>query len=176
MNSFAVSVCVLICFSAKTQIVCTPKEVRTEVVILASAERVWNLLTNTDEYKNWHPYITAVEGELKVHKKLKVHTIDKQKKEDSFGAYVLTYLPNKELSWGGSLGFLFRAKHYFIILPINKESVLFSQGEYWRGWLGKWFGKKIYKATFENFNNMNQIMKLMLEPTIEQKPEVLNAR
>lgn len=162
--------------SSTAQSFCTPKEVRTEIIILASAERVWDLLTNTAEYKNWHPYITEVKGELKLHKKIKVHTINKQKEPGSFSAYILEFAPAKELSWGGSLGFLFRAKHYFKIQVINDGSVLFTQGEYWRGWFGKSFGKKIYKDTYENFTVMNQNMKLVLEPMVEYQPVIIDAR
>jgi hypothetical protein len=154
-------------FVGMAQTLCTTTEVRTEISILASAEQVWNLLLNTKEYTKWHPYITAVDGEVTCGKKIKVYTIDSQKQEGKFKAYILTLEPKKELAWGGSLGFIFRARHYFIIESIGNDVVHFVQGEYWKGWLGKWYGKKIYQKTFEGFNKMNQNMKLVLEPIIE---------
>jgi hypothetical protein len=144
------------------QTLCTVTEVRTEITISASAESVWKLLLNSQDYPHWHPYITAIEGELALHKKIKVHTIDQEKKAGQFKAYVLKLEPNKELAWGGSLGFVFRAKHYFIIEVIDSQTVRFIQGEYWRGWFGKMYGKKIYQKTFANFKLMNERMKVEL--------------
>ena len=157
----------LMSFLGATQTLCTTTEVRTEISILTSAEKVWSLLLNTKDYPQWHPYITAVDGEVALGKKIKVYTIDAQKHEGKFKAYVLTLEPKKELAWGGSLGFVFRARHYFIIEPISTDVVRFVQGEYWKGWLGKWYGKKIYQKTFESFNLMNENMKLILEPVVK---------
>lgn len=154
-------------FESTAQTLCTVTEVRTEISILASAEKVWSLLLNTYDYKHWHPYITAVEGEVALGNKIKVYTIDAQKQEGTFKAYILTLEPHKELAWGGSLGFVFRARHYFVIEQIGNGVVRFVQGEYWKGWFGRWYGKKIYKETFETFNLMNQKMKIVLEPIIE---------
>lgn len=161
------SVVLLLPFESKPQTVCTRTEVRTEISILASPKQVWSLLLNTTYYPKWHPYITAIEGEIELGKKIKVFTIDEQKKEGVFKAYILTLEPTKELAWGGSLGFIFSARHYYIIESVGHDTVRFVQGEYWKGWLGKWYGKKIYQNTFKSFNLMNQSMKLVLESSIK---------
>lgn len=145
------------------QTICHETEIRTEILFETSVEQVWKLLVDTKEYSNWHPYITSIDGVLQEGSKIKVYTIDDQKQTGKFKAFVLTVEPNKELAWGGSLGFVFSARHYFRIESVGTNAVRFVQGEYWKGWFGKWYGKNIYQKTFNSFNAMNQKMKLKLE-------------
>jgi hypothetical protein len=80
-----------------------------------------------------------------------------------FKAKVLELKPNDTFSWRGSVGFIFRAKHYFILIPIDEHHTKMIQGEYWKGLFGKSYGKKIYKSVFEKFDTMNVKMKELLE-------------
>lgn len=147
----------------KSQVFAHANEVRTEILIHSKPEKVWNILTDFNQYSQWHPYITHIQGKLKKGKQLKVTYLDKDNKLKKFSAYVLDLDTNKTLSWGGSLGFIFRAKHYFMIEEVNDSTVKFIQGEYWRGMFGKGYGKKIYEQTFNKFNAMNERLKQMAE-------------
>ncbi len=149
--------------ATNSQILCTPNEIRTEITINTSAEQAWQLLTNFDNYSNWHPYILKVDGEVELKEKIKVTTIDADSTTDQFSAFILEFDPNKQLAWGGSLGFIFSARHYFIIEPISDNKILFIQGEYWHGLFGKNYGKKIYLETYQKFIAMNEKMKTILE-------------
>ena len=145
------------------QQICTPNEIKTTITINASATETWQLLTNFDAYTNWHPYIVKIEGKVALQEKIKVTTIDTDSTTDQFSAFILEWEPDKQLAWGGSLGFIFNAKHYFIIEPINDTQILFIQGEYWHGIFGKNYGKKIYLDTYQKFIAMNEKMKAKLE-------------
>lgn len=145
------------------QTICTPKEIRTEIIINAPSAEAWKLLTDFDAYSGWHPYILKIEGKIALKEKIKVTTIDADSTADQFSAFVLELEPEKKLSWGGSLGFIFSAKHYFIIEPINDNQIRFVQGEYWHGLFGKHYGEKIYLDTFQKFIAMNEKMKILLE-------------
>ncbi|MFZ1592547.1 MAG: SRPBCC domain-containing protein [Chitinophagales bacterium] len=145
------------------QQICTPNEIKTAITINASATETWQLLTNFNAYTNWHPYIVKIDGEVALKEKIKVTTIDSDSTTDQFSAFILEWEPDKQLAWGGSLGFLFSAKHYFIIEPINDTQILFIQGEYWHGIFGKNYGKKIYLDTYQKFIAMNEKMKAILE-------------
>lgn len=145
------------------QTICTSTEIRTEVYIKASPEEVWEMLLAVDEYSTWHPYLIGVEGDLSVGSRIKVELREDSSSNNYFHAYIIELEPNQLLSWGGSLGFLFRAKHYYILQSEGVDSTLFIQGEYWRGWLGKTYGKRIYEETWEKFHLMNNRMKEILE-------------
>lgn len=165
---FRHSLCNILCLFlfpllGNSQILCTPNEIRTEITINTSATEAWQLLTNFDNYANWHPYIVKIDGDIALKEKIKVTTIDTDSTTDQFSAYVLEFELDKQLAWGGSLGFIFSARHYFIIEPLNDNQILFIQGEYWHGLFGKNYGKKIYLETFQKFIAMNEKMKTILE-------------
>ena len=85
------------------------------------------------------------------------------RKKNYFKAKLLTMDVNRELAWGGSFMPFIRARHYFILQPIDAEHTRLVQGESWKGWFGKSMGKKIYEETFFNFNEMNEKLREMLE-------------
>ena len=47
------------------------KEIKTEILIHASCQKVWSELTNITDYPNWNPFITSIVGELKIGNKIK---------------------------------------------------------------------------------------------------------
>jgi hypothetical protein len=154
---------VLSCPLHAQQTFCTPNEIRTEIIIHSTPEAAWKLLTDFDQYPNWHPYLTSVTGELKLKHKIKASYLNADSTTGKFSAYILELAPNERLSWGGSLGFIFKAKHYYIIDQIDAHTIRFTQGEYWRGVFGKSYGKKIFQETFEKYKMMNVRMKEILE-------------
>ncbi|MBK8345253.1 MAG: SRPBCC domain-containing protein [Bacteroidetes bacterium] len=120
--------CLLFPIASHSQILCTPNEIRTEIIINTSAAEAWQLLTDIDAYALWHPYILQIEGKVALKEKIKVTTIDADSTTDKFSAFILVFEPNKQLAWGGSLGFIFSAKHYYIIEPINDNQILLFRG------------------------------------------------
>jgi hypothetical protein len=138
-------------------------EVYTEIIIEREASEVWKMLADFESYSMWHPYLKSVEGEKKIGNKLTFFLSDSTAKKSTFKAFLLSADTNQNLAWGGSLGFLFRAKHYFEVQVIDDNSCKLIQGEYWKGWFGSNYGKKIYKKTYENFISMNSILKEILE-------------
>jgi uncharacterized protein YndB with AHSA1/START domain len=41
------------------------KEIKTEILINASPDKVWAILTDFDNYPSWNPFITSLKGEVK---------------------------------------------------------------------------------------------------------------
>jgi hypothetical protein len=86
------------------------KQVYTSITINSSPSNVWKVLTEFANYSNWNTFITSVQGDLKVGKRLVVR-VDKMK----FKPVVLQVIENSYFSWKGSLGFkgLFDGTHSF---------------------------------------------------------------
>jgi len=149
--------------SAKSQTICNKHEVITQITLKSNPTEVWNMLTDIEKYPDWHPYIIKIEGKLDSKSKIKVTYKKNDTQEGVFSAYIIDNEVNKKLSWGGSLGFIFKAKHYYIIEAVGTDSVKLTQGEYWRGIFGGMYGKKIYIDTARKFELMNNKLKLVLE-------------
>lgn len=98
------------------------KEIKTEILINASPEIVWAVLTNLDDYPNWNPFIKSIKGEAKVGKKITARIEPPDAKGMTFKPKILVFDQNKELRWLGHLLFagLFDGEHKFELID-NKN-------------------------------------------------------
>jgi len=149
-------------YNATSQTSCGPSGVRTEININADPQTIWKILTDVKKYPDWNPYIYEIKGDIQPGKMVRFR-MKGSPKERKFSAKILAFDPGKEWAWGGSIGFLFKARHYFILESIDKDHTKLIQGETWTGWFGKGFGKTVYKDVCENFPKMNEKLKELSE-------------
>ncbi|MFA0961163.1 SRPBCC family protein [Roseivirga sp. BDSF3-8] len=132
------------------------KVISTSIRIHASAETVWQVVTDTARYPEWNPFITRLEGELKVGNRIKVK-IQKM----TFKPVILVCDSARELRWLGSLGIkgIFDGEHAFLITDQGDGSVVFEQREKFTGLLTSLFSGMLEKDTLPGFRQMNEKLK-----------------
>ncbi|MBU4077830.1 MAG: SRPBCC domain-containing protein [Euryarchaeota archaeon] len=75
------------------------KELRTEIEIQASAERVWQILTDFASFPKWNPFIRRAGGEPRKGARLEVFLQPSGARGMTFRPEVLKAEPNRELRW-----------------------------------------------------------------------------
>lgn len=140
------------------------KEITTEIIINAPAQKVWNTLMAFENHPNWNPFIAHIEGDKQVGGKLKV-VLNSGKSKMTFKPVVQVNNPNVAFEWLGNLFFtgLFDGNHYFHIQPINDNQVKFIHGERFKGILVNMLMKQIGEQTLQNFIAMNKALKAECE-------------
>ncbi|HEY8850742.1 MAG TPA: SRPBCC domain-containing protein [Gemmatimonadaceae bacterium] len=135
--------------------------IETEIEIRASAERVWELLTEFASYPRWNPFVRSIEGELIVGKNLSVFIQPPGSRGMRFRPTLLAVSPTRELRWKGKLLLpgLFDGEHYFKLENAPNGGVLFRQGERFTGILVPLFRKSLDRATEQGFIAMNEAVK-----------------
>lgn len=146
------------------------RELRTEIEINASAEKVWQMLIDFDAYPQWNPFIRSVEGKAETNSKLKIFIQPTGARGMKFRPTVLKVEPQKELRWLGSLFVrgLFDGEHIFTIAPVSETSVRFAQREKFSGLLVPLFWRSLDKDTRRGFNEMNAALKQRAETSKEE--------
>jgi hypothetical protein len=136
------------------------KSIRTEIIINASPEKVWSILTDFGHYPDWNPFIRSISGQLKVGSRL-TNAIFNGSKEYVFRPKVLSVLEGKYFDWLGHLGIkgLFDGHHYFEIEELGAGQVKLSHGEDFSGILSGYILKKIANDTRAGFVRMNQAIR-----------------
>lgn len=142
---------------------CTARGVETTLTIQAPPEKVWAQLVDFEAYPQWHNYLLRIDGKFKEKAYITIYYRDTTGGEGHFRARLLEIRPNASLAWGGSAAFFFRARHYFTLSSPDGLTTTLVQGEYWHGWFGKSFGRKIYRTTYRQFVEMNQRLKARAE-------------
>lgn len=138
------------------------KELTTKILINASPEKVWSILTDFTDYPNWNPFITCIthKEEVRVGNKINVK-VDGM----SFKPKVLTYTANQEFCWLGHLFFpgLFDGRHRFQLIDNGDGTTTFIQSEIFKGILVPLFNKKLDTDTKAGFEAMNKKLKEVAE-------------
>lgn len=138
------------------------KEIKTEIVIQATPEKIWSILTDFENYPNWNPFINTIEGNATIGDKIKVSIHPPGGKKMTFRPIVITKIDKKELSWRGKLlvSGLFDGEHKFELIDNKDGTVTFIQSEKFKGLFVWMFNPK---KTEDGFNRMNEKLKELAE-------------
>jgi hypothetical protein len=144
------------------------KEVRTEIDIRASDERVWQILTDFPNFVKWNPFITKISGDLKKDARLKVHIQPPGERGMIFRPIILNVEPKRELHWIGRLAVpgLFSGEHIFTIEPLGKNNVRFIHREIFSGLFVLIYASNFDTKIRHGFEEMNQALKAQAEQSI----------
>jgi hypothetical protein len=142
------------------------KELRTQIEIEATPDRVWEILTDFAAYPEWNPFIQTIEGDAAPGSKLEVRIEPPGGRAMTFKPTVLEAAPRQELRWLGRVLVpgLFDGEHSLRIEPMGDSRVRFIQAELFTGVLVPLFGKGLEK-TERGFAAMNEALKRRAEAT-----------
>lgn len=135
-------------------------EIKTEIVINASPEKVWAVLTSFKAYPEWNSFITSLEGEQKVGARLKANISDMK-----FRPKVLVFEKNVEFKWRGRLLMpgIFDGTHRFQLIDNSDGTTTLIHSEKFRGILVPFMKKRLETETKIGFEQMNLDLKNRVE-------------
>ena len=79
------------------------KQLSSEILINSSAKRLWELITDFEDFPRWNPFIRKATGEIKTGARLEVFIQPFGTRGMTFRPKVLKVDPNHELRWLGRL-------------------------------------------------------------------------
>ena len=141
------------------------KQLQAEVEVQASAERVWEVLTDFAAYPQWNPFIVKASGEPVPGTRLELHMHLAGRRTTVLRPEVLDADPGRTFRGLGRLLVpgLFDGEHRFTIQPTGPGRVRVTQHEEFRGLLAPLLLAMIAKSTLESFHRMNQALKARAE-------------
>ncbi len=141
------------------------KELHADIEIQASAERVWQVLTDFASFPQWNPFIRRASGEPKKGARLEVYLQPSGARGMIFRPTVLKAEPNSELRWLGHLLIpgMFDGEHIFTIQRLGVNRVRFVQREIFTGFLVPLFARGLYTDTLRGFKELNRALKIRAE-------------
>jgi hypothetical protein len=141
------------------------KQLRAQVDIQATPERVWDVLTDFAAYPGWNPFITRVEGTARVGERLTNHMQPVGARGVTFRPVVVEADPGRRLRWLGRLLVpgVFDGEHSFSIEQLGHGEVRLVQQERFRGVLTPLLARSLERHTLPAFELMNQALKRRAE-------------
>ena len=137
------------------------KELRTEIKVKATPEKIWGVLTDFEKFPDWNPMMRSLKGNLVVGEKVTVRLEQPGSAPMTFKPTITKVQPIKEFRWQGHLLFpgIFDGEHFFEINDNKDGTCTFNHGENFKGILIPLFGKILDVNTRQAFELMNQGLK-----------------
>ena len=141
------------------------KELRTEIQIKATPEKIWSVLTDFKKYPEWNSMIKSFEGKLAEGEKVTVKLQQPGSSAMTFKPTIKQVIPNKTFRWQGHLLVpgLFDGEHIFEIIEHGTGVCTFIHRENFKGILIPLFKKMIEMNTKQGFQSMNEALKKRCE-------------
>jgi hypothetical protein len=141
------------------------KQLRSEIDVHATPERVWQVLTDFAAYQQWNPFIIRADGEARRGRRLTLRMQPAGGRATTFRPTVLEAAQGRELRWLGRLLVpgLFDGEHRFTIRPLGDGQVRLVQQEDFRGLLVPLLAGSLDRRTLPAFEQMNQALKRRAE-------------
>lgn len=141
------------------------KTIETNIVIDSTPEKIWDVLTNFDEYELWNPFMTKVVGNASLGSKIEVNIKTISGKNRSYYPIITKCETNKELRWKGKsfLPGVFDGERVFVLKKSDDDKVSFSHKEIFSGLGVKLVGNKLDENLREGFVRMNEALKVRAE-------------
>ena len=141
------------------------KEIKTQITIEATPDRVWEVLTDFEKYSGWNPFIKSIQGKVQTGEKIIVRLEPPGAKGMTFKPRVLAFDKNKQFRWIGHLFFpgLFDGEHRFELIDNGNGTTTFIQAEKFKGILVRMLSKMLDGSTLNGFKAMNERLKIEVE-------------
>lgn len=141
------------------------KEIKTDILINATLDKVWAILTNFDNYSAWNPFIKSIKGEVKVGNTITVRLEPPEAQGMTFKPKVLAFEANKEFRWLGHMLIpgIFDGEHKFSLTDNGNGTTTFTQSEKFKGILVLLLKKMLDGNTRNGFILMNKRLKELAE-------------
>ena len=140
-------------------------EIKTQITVNATPDKVWAVLTDFENYPNWNPFIKSITGKPKVGSQIAVKIVPPQGKSMTFKPTVLVFERNKEFRWMGRLLFrgVFDGEHKFELSDNGNGTTTFNHSEMFTGLLVNLFKRQLEDNTKNGFELMNESLKKFVE-------------
>jgi nucleotide-binding universal stress UspA family protein len=140
------------------------RQIRHEIEIETSAERVWEVLSDFASYPDWNPFICRITGDLGEGSRLEARIRPPGRRGMTFRPTVVGAVARRELSWVGSLlgPRLVDGRHSFTVEPLDEERVRFVQRAVLSGLLVPFCARALEDAE-RGFEEMNHALKTRAE-------------
>lgn len=101
-----------------------------EVNIQASAEIVWDLLTDAPGFPRWNSTVTGVEGAIRDGERLRLHVPGTTR---TFTPKVSSVVPARRMVWSDGFAPIFKGARTFVLKPRDNGSIDFVMEERFSG-------------------------------------------
>ena len=148
------------------------KTIRTQIEIEASPKKIWDILTDTSAYSEWHPNIWSIDGKFQHGQRLTFHMQTDAKHRDVKRNVAMGYVKSpQQMDWreGWKVPGLLQSKCTLRIEPTDNTHSQLTQEMSYSGLLLPLLSKRLEKKARQEFQTMERALKGRAENKNQQK-------
>lgn len=139
------------------------RTIYTDIIIDATPEQVWTVLTDTENY-DWSVFMTNIDGKICDQCEIDAYFQMNSKKEKITKIHhTISVVDGKEFKWNEVFGFGILDNHRFIVESTADGKTKFIQSDECKGGLTWLLGKKVITIEEENYPRFNKALKAEVE-------------
>ena len=135
------------------------KSVHNEIIIDASPEEVWAILSDTDNYDSWNPVMKLVKGELREGSKVTYQFTQDEQSVSEITATVQQIIPYKLLNQSGGIPIVLTYNHKYILEPHDNGTKVIIHEDYRGIYVNFWNPQPVEEA----YGRLNNALKEKVE-------------
>lgn len=172
MNFFITSIIIvisIICILAIVNQFIT-RSVRTEILINASKEKVWDVLMEHEAYSEWNPFIPKINIKGENSDRISMIILADNgdiliPEKEAFDGHILSNMKYEKFSWGnkGFITNIIGAEHYFLLEPVGNKQTKFIHGETFEGLFLGIVASVLFKKAGKQYEALNKALKARVE-------------
>ena len=144
----------------------TSFEIRDDIEINASTDKVWEAIIDFENYKKWNSQLAFLGGAVQPNGKLHLKLSAAGTKPYEFKPDISHWQEKKQFAWIGRTGLprIFDGEHFFELKDLGNGKTLLTNREEYRGVLSQLFRQlPMMKTAPEGFKKMNVELKNYIE-------------
>lgn len=144
----------------------TSFEIREEIEIKASSDKVWETVISFENYNKWNTQLAFLGGKAKPNGKLHLKLSAEGASPYEFNSNISHWVVQKQFAWIAITGLpkIFDGEHFFELVDLGNEKTLLINREKYSGILSQLFRQLPMMKTAPNgFKKMNLELKNYIE-------------
>ena len=145
------------------------RKIYTDIIIDATPEQVWSVLTDTPSYKNWAAFLVDIQGEIKDGEKItaKFQTDPKKEKLTTI-EHTISVTEGKEFFWSEKGPGGIKDNHHFKVEPADNGKTKFIQSDEIMKGVTFLMGGNLSKMYADGYQAFNRKLKEEVEQRFNQ--------
>lgn len=140
-----------------------------DIIINATPEQVWEVLTDFESYSNWSHMFMDLKGDFKDQGNSTAYfQLNPKKEKVTEMEHVLTVIEGKEFSWSDPFMFGMTDYHRFRVEATEDGKTKFIQSDECKGGMTWILGGKVSKVEAEHYPKYNRALKAEVERRFNQ--------
>lgn len=129
----------------------------------APSDRIWEILSDLENWHTWNPYETGVTGTLAFGASISLTEALPGMTQRQVQARLGDWQPYSQLVWAEKRGWLFNAIRYYEIEELERDSCIVSNGVIFSGLRGELFHDKHRKTIRSAYEDISEALRRAAE-------------